>query len=181
MENLKDLYLEHEKRITDNLPEVKHVDLWAEQVGFLAEEHPFKTPAVFFSYRMLGGNNQGERIQQLRMQVEVYLFFETFADTRRGSKNQNNALGFLDLLTKINACFHGGSGTYFSEMKRTGFNPVETGTAALLYVQRYECAVHDASAQVLYNNLKFENMEVVVNRELPEEGEEPQELYDPIV
>ena len=149
-------------------------------MGILAEEQPFKTPAVFFSYRMLGGDNQGERIQQLRMQVEVYLFFETFADTRRGSKNQNKALGFLDLLTKINACFHGGSGTYFSEMKRTGFNPVETGTAALLYVQRYECNVHDSSAQVLYNNLKFENMEVVVNRGVAQQEPDDTPLYDRI-
>lgn len=177
MENLKELYLEHEKRITDNMPEIKHVDLWAEQVGFMAEEHPFKAPAVFFAYRILQADDQGEKIQQLRMQVEAYLYYETFADTKRGSKRQQKALGFLDLLTKINACFHGSSGQYFGEMRRTGFNPVETGTANLLYVQRYECTVNDASAQAIQEILKFDNMEVKV-----EKGESPAKpkagLYD---
>ena len=177
MENLKELYLEHEKRITDNMPEIKHVDLWAEQVGFMAEEHPFKAPAVFFAYRILQADDQGEKIQQLRMQVEAYLYYETFADTKRGAKRQQKALGFLDLLTKLNACFHGSSGQYFGEMRRTGFNPVETGTANLLYVQRYECTVNDASAQAIQESLKFDNMEVKV-----EKGESPAKpnagLYD---
>ncbi|MCH4824283.1 hypothetical protein ML462_13995 [Gramella lutea] len=178
MENLKDLYLEHEKRITDNLPEIKHVDLWSEQVGFMEEEHPFKAPAVFFSYRIIDTDDQGKKLQQLRLQAEVYLYFETFADTKRGSKRQQKALAFLDLLTKINACFHGSHGKYFAEMRRTGFDPVETGTANLLYVQRYELTVSDSSAQVLENELKFESMEVQVDKAEPAAVVKANDLYD---
>lgn len=164
MENLKELYLEHEKRITDNMADIKHVDLWSEQIGFMEQEHPFKAPAVFFSYRMLSADDQGKKIQQLRLQTEIYLYFETFADTKRGSKRQEKALNFLDLLTRINACFHGSHGKYFGEMRRTGFDPVETGTANLLYVQRYELTVNDASAQVLEDELQFDAMEVKVDK-----------------
>lgn len=160
MENLKDLYLEQEKRVTDNLEEIKHIDLWHEQVSFMAEEHPFKAPAVFFSYRVLETSDKGDRIQELKVQVIIYLFYETFADTSRGSKKQAKALGFLDLLTKINACFHATSGNNFSEMRRVGFAPVETGGAGILYQQTYECFVNDESAKVLYENMKYENMEV---------------------
>lgn len=163
MENLKELYLEHSQRVADNVEEIKTLDLWSEQVGFLAEEHPFKAPAVFFAYRILQAEDQSDRIQQLRMQVEVYLYYETFADTKKGSKRQAKALKFLDLLTKLNACFHGSSGAHYYEMRRVGFNPVETGTANLLYLQRYECMVNDASATVLAENMKFENVEVEVN------------------
>jgi hypothetical protein len=178
MENLKELYLEHEKRITDNIAEIKHVDLWSEQVGFLAEEQPFRSPAVFFSYRILETDDQGEKIQQLRLQVEIYLFYETFSETKRGSKRQGKALAFLDLLTRINACYHGSHGQYFSEMRRTGFNPVETGTANLLYVQRYECSVNDASAQAIFENLKFDNMKVEVLKEKVTEPGAGDQLYD---
>lgn len=178
MENLKDLYLEHEKRITDNIADIKHVDLWSEQIGFMAEEHPFKAPAVFFSYRILSADDQGKKIQQLRLQTEIYLYYETFADTKRGGKRQQKALDFLDLLTRINACFHASHGQYFGEMRRTGFDPVETGTANLLYVQRYELTVNDSSAQVLENELIFENMEVNVEKleELPTAKEN--DLYE---
>lgn len=166
MKDLKNLYLEQEKRISDNITEIKTVDLWSEQVQFMADEHPFKSPAVFFGYRILNTDDQGEKQQQLRLQVDIYLFYETFADTSKGSKKQKKALDFLDLLTKINACFHGTSGSYYGEMRRTGFNPVETGGAGIFYVQRYELSMTDDSAQKLYNTMKFENMEVEVIEEI---------------
>ena len=166
MKDLKNLYLEHEKRISDNIPEIKHIDLWSEQVSFMADEHPFKSPAVFFGYRVLSAEDHGEKAQELRMQADVYLFYETFADTAKGSKKQSKALDFLDTLTKINACFHASNGNYYSNMRRTGFSPVETGGAGILYVQRYEFTMMDDSAMVLYDNLKFEQMEVAVIKEI---------------
>lgn len=168
MKDLKELHLELEKRISDNMPspEIKHIDLWSEQVSFMADEHPFKSPAVFFGYRVLSTEDQGEKIQELRLQVDVYLFYETFADTAKGSKKQGKALDFLSLLTKINACFHGSNGNYYNNMRRTGFNPVETGGAGILYVQRYELTMIDDSAMELYESLKFEQMEVEVIREV---------------
>jgi hypothetical protein len=168
MKDLKNLYLEHQTRVTDNIPEIKHVDLWSEQVSFMADEHPFKSPAVFFGYRVLSTEDQGEKTQELRLQVDVYLFYETFADTSKGSKKQQKALDFLDLLTKINACFHATFGNYYSNMRRTGFNPVETGGAGILYVQRYELSMIDDSANELYDLMKFEQMEVeVIKEEVP--------------
>jgi hypothetical protein len=181
MKDLKNLYLEHEARITDNIPEIKTVDLWSEQVSFMADEHPFKSPAVFFGYRVLSTDDQGEKEQHLRLQADVYLFYETFADTARGSKKQKAALDFLDLMTKINACFHGSSGTYFSEMRRTGFNPVETGGAGMLYVQRYEFSMLDDSAKELYNLMKFENMGVVVEKEAAPMQQNTAGLYQNLV
>lgn len=180
MKDLKNLYLEQEARVTANIAEIKTVDLWREQVQFMADEHPFKSPAVFFAYRMLEGKNNGEKLQDLRLQVDIYLFYETFADTSRGAKKQNKALDFLDLLTKINACFHGTAGNYYSEMSRTGFNPVETGGAGILYVQRYELTMLDNSAQELFEMMKFDNMEVNVVREVSEPPAEPANLYDSI-
>ena len=180
MKDLKNLYLEHENRISINMPEIKTIDLWSEQVSFMAEEHPFKSPAVFFGYRILSTEDQGEKQQQLRLQTDVYLFYETFADTSKGSKKQQKALDFLDLLTKINARFHGTSGNYYTEMRRTGFNPVETGGAGILYVQRYELTMIDNSAQILYDNLKFEQMEVEIIKEVLPAIENRSDLYEGI-
>lgn len=180
MKDLKNLYLEHEAIITAKMPEIKTVDLWSEQVQFMAEEHPFKAPAVFFGYRILAADDQGEKEQQLRLQVDVYLFYETFADTARKSKKQQTALDFLDLLTKIHACFHGRHGKYFAEMRRTGFNPVETGGAGILYVQRFECSMTDDSAAVMYKLMQFENMEVTVQKEVVAPEANPTALYGDI-
>lgn len=181
MKDLKNLYLEHQTRISDNMEEIKTIDLWSEQISFMADEHPFKSPAVFFGYRVLSAEDQGDKNQELRLQVDVYLFYETFADTAKGSKRQQKALDFLDLLTKINACFHATFGNYYSNMRRTGFNPVETGGAGILYVQRYELIMIDDSAAELYNNLKFEQMDVNVIREVVPPVDNRSNLYDGIL
>ncbi len=167
MQNLEQLYLEHEKIITDNLPEIKHVDLWAEQVSFLAEEHPFKSPAVFFSYRSNAMEDISLKEQRVHLQVDVYYFFETFADTARGSKKQTKALDFLKLLSKINSFFHGTSGVNFEEMRRIGFTPVETGTANLLYLQRYECILLDQGAMVESEHVLVNDVDVIDAKIVP--------------
>lgn len=181
MKDLKNVYLEHSQRLTDNVTTLKTIDLWYDQVSFMADEHPFKAPACFISYRTVTPPvNVGEKIQNLQMQADVYFFYETFADTSKGSKRQAHALAFLDTLNEINACFHGSSGTYFSEMKRTGFNPVETGGAGMLYLQRYEFTMVDDSAQVLFENMQFENMQVNVTKEAPAEPQNTSNLYESI-
>lgn len=160
MDCIEEMYLEHENTITNKLSEIKHVDLWHEQISFLQEEHPFKAPAVFFAYRSNNIDDLGNKIQDVGLQVDIYYYYETFADTARGSKKQNVGLNFLKMISKINACFHGTSGTYFREMRRVAFAPVETGTASLLYVQRYHCHMIDASAKELSNLVEVNDVEI---------------------
>jgi len=149
MQAIEELYLEHEAMVTEFLPEIKHVDLWAEQVSFLQEEHPFFSPAVFFGYRSSSMEDLSKKVQRITLQVDIYYYYETFYDTARNAKKQTKALDFLKLLSKINSVFHGVSGEYFEDMRRVGFTPVETGTANILYLQRYECVMTDESAREL--------------------------------
>ncbi|MEP6803078.1 MAG: hypothetical protein ABI892_01040, partial [Flavobacterium sp.] len=61
---------------------------------------------------------------------------------------------------------HASNGIYYSNMRRTGFSPVETGGAGILYVQRYVCSMIDDSAKELYVNMKFDNIEIDVIEEI---------------
>lgn len=145
MENWKDLYLELAEILGD-IEGIRWVDLWHNQVNFLEEEHPFPAPAAFISFRARPQINKGQHIQELSVQVDVYLFYETFADTYKGAINQNSALKFLELLTKIHVALHGKSGEYFSEMQRLSVETIDTGSAQNLYRQVFECTVTDISA-----------------------------------
>ena len=53
MQYWTDLYLELANKIKDNLQQIEWIDLWHEQVGYLTEELPFPTPAVFISFNLL--------------------------------------------------------------------------------------------------------------------------------
>jgi hypothetical protein len=160
MQNWKDLYLEHAEMISQNLPEIKWIDLWHNQVNFLEEEYPFPAPATFLSYRILRTEDVGLKVQNVKLQVDIRLFYETFADTYKGSFNQDTALEFIDSLDKINALFHGSEGNNFSGMRRLGFSPEDTGNAGNLYLISYECTLIDYSATKTYVDHELDDIRV---------------------
>ena len=98
MEHWQDLYIELAERISEKLPEIQWIDLWHNQVGFLAEEHPFGTPAVFIGFRSAQINDIGELVQIVDLHVDFYLYYETFLDTFQGAYNQQGALEFTKSL-----------------------------------------------------------------------------------
>lgn len=158
MQNWKDLYTELATRISDNLPQVKWIDMWHNQVNFLDSEHPFPTPAVFLSFRSQDISDTGTRVQQVSLQVDVYLFYETFADTYHGSWNQGSAMAFLDTLNGLQALLHGRSGENYSGMRRISFDPVDTGNAGNLYRISFQCLLADYAAQKTYTDAELEEM-----------------------
>ena len=148
-----ELYIELAQKITDNITLVKWLDLWHNQVGFLAEEHSFPTPAVFLAFRILTTEDQSEHVQNADIQVDVYFFYETFLDTYTGAFNQTDATDYLKTVTELHKILHGTSGENYSEMRRTGFAPVDTGSAGNLYRQTFVCNVVDASAQIQHTEV----------------------------
>lgn len=143
---MKNLYLELAQKLENALPDIKWIDLWHSQVYNLPDEHPFPTPALFLAFRSNNMKNTGLNVQQVTAQVDVFLFYETFADTYSGNINQDDALEFLDLMDAINRTLHGSQGTHYSSMSRKSFSPVDTGGSANLYMMTYECLLVDYSA-----------------------------------
>lgn len=171
MQNWTDLYTELSEKITTHLPNVEWVDLWHNQINFLEEEHPFPTPAVFLNFRTLDIQDTGLKVQQVRLQVDCFLFYETFADTYQGSSNQESALEFLQLLNDLYALLHGTSGENYSEMRRLAFNPVDTGNAGNLYQLSFETVLVDYAAMKEFTDGEVGELTV-------EPGEAPAPLDD---
>ncbi|GAB6123068.1 hypothetical protein [Dysgonomonas termitidis] len=160
------------------LPEIQFVDLWHEQVSFLTEELPFATPAVFIGFSSVNIEDRGQLVQDCDMQVDMYLFFETFSDTYQGSKTQSRALDYLNSLTRLHALFHGKDGETYSTMRRVYMGREESGGAGNLYRVSFQCNVVDYSAQHIYTESENPDAELEI-----EEGgvpviEETPPLYD---
>lgn len=160
MQNFKDLYTELATKIKTAIPAVKWIDLWHNQVNFLSEEHPFPTPAVFLNFRTLQVDDTGQRAQAVRMQVDCFVYYETFADTYEGSWNQSSALDFLNLLNNLQAILHASDGLNYSSMRRIGMNPVDTGDAGNTYQVSFECTLMDYAAQRMYDDTTVDEMTV---------------------
>lgn len=160
MQNWKSLYKELADKIADNVEAIQWVDLWNSQVYNLEGEHPFPAPAVFLAFRSNSVEDTGVKVQKVNLQVDVFLFYETFLDTFKGAYNQQTALDFLDSLDKINAILHGSVGENYSSMRRVSFSPVDTGGSGNLYSVTYNCILMDYSATPEYEEGSFGEMEI---------------------
>lgn len=160
MQNFKDLYTELATKLAAKIPAIKWIDLWHNQVNFLSEEHPFPTPAVFLNFRILQADDTGLRVQKLRMQIDCFVYYETFADTYHQSWNQSAALEFLNLLNDIQATLHASDGENYSGMRRIGLNPVDTGDAGNTYQVSFECTLIDYAAQLQWTDAEVDEVQV---------------------
>lgn len=159
MQEFQDLYVELSEKI-DEIKEIEWIDLWHNQVSFLETEHPFPTPAVFLGFRILQVDDVGQKVQKVLMQVEIYLFYESFLDTYKDAWNQEDALKFLNTLTQLNKVLHASNGVNYSSMRRTGLDPIDTGGSGNLYRLSYTCVLMDYSANPEYEEGGFGDVAV---------------------
>lgn len=155
-----ELYKELASKIVDNLPEVRWVDLWHNQINFLEEEHPFPTPAVFLSFRSKDLQDAGKKVQRVVLQIDFFLYYETFLDTFKGAYNEEGALKFIETLDHLHALFHGTDGENYSSMRRLAFAPVDTGNAGNLYQLSFECHLQDYSAMKKFVDGKIKGIDI---------------------
>jgi len=178
LENLEDLSPELVAELAA-VPDVEYIDLWHEQTDHLDEEHPFPTPAVFIAFNTLDTEDNGVLVQDMKLQLDLYVFWETFSDTYDGAVMQEEALNYLNLLTVLNVLFHGYTSDNFSTLRKTGFQRMDSGGAGNLYRVSFECPVRDYSAQELHGIADMADRDITVSDgPIPERMENGENLYE---
>ncbi|MGQ1889119.1 hypothetical protein ACT29H_01625 [Thermophagus sp. OGC60D27] len=178
MEAWTDLYKELAEVIKTKTPEIEWIDLWLEQVSFLTDELPFQSPAVFISFNTMSCNDKGQLIQNCETQIEFYLFFETSSDTYVGSYNQDSAINFLRILTKLHTAFHGLCGNNFNTMRRVDMRREESGDAGNLYRISFASVLEDASAQAEYDQQSVNEVDLSKGPITRSDTTDGEPLYD---
>ena len=114
------------KGLTDETgqPEVKHIDLWNEQVEFIEQEEPFGTPAVFVEFRPVRWATLGGTVQQADVDIRLHIVTPWKGSAKDGSIFQQDALERFALLERIDRCLFNlqgaEGGTSFCMTRRTG-------------------------------------------------------------
>lgn len=176
LSNIPDDYAGLRERL-EALPDFQHIDLWSGQVDYLSEEHPFPTPAIFFEFNTLGVEDAGELIQYTDLQVDMHVFWETFGDTYRGARMQEEALQFLDLLLLVGLMFHGRSGRTFHQMRRSGTQREESGGSGNLYRLSFQTLITEFSGLNLKTMTQSEDKEIEIVDKKGEDGRRFETLY----
>ncbi len=142
-------YKELATLIRAKVPAIQHVDLYYGQEQFIGSDGnwmPFRAPAVFLEFRAAEVQDLGDQVQQLTMDIGVYLLHETVQDTDDRSLGQRRALEFVALLRQLHAALHGAQGDHFMPLGRTELSRAEAPPFCYFYRQTFRCVIIDNGA-----------------------------------
>jgi len=129
---------------TGPLSEIKHVDLFFEQINNQDEEYPFPEHSVFIDFNADKIETTGKNVQDMNMIVTFYHAFDTLSDSFEGSDNQTTALEFINVNRKIHKLLQGKHGVHFSKLDRVAFGRYRTDSRGVIcYFQSYACIIRD--------------------------------------
>jgi hypothetical protein len=127
------------------IEEVKHYDLWREQVDYMEEEYPWPPGSLFLEFNCVGIDTDGLGVQNMNFEVGVIFALDTLGDTYIESETMDVALAFGAVLKKIHNKLQGTAGESFSSMSRIGFRRVSAPQYLMVYKQTYSTIIRDMS------------------------------------
>ena len=124
-------------------PEVKHFDLWNEQVEFIEQEEPFGIPAVFVEFRPVRWATLGGMVQQADVDIRLHIVTRWKGSAKDGSLFLTDALERFDLLDRIDRCLfnlqEAEGGTSFCMFRRTGSSTTHDHDDLVADIADYSC------------------------------------------
>lgn len=162
LDSMEDLSPELANELAE-VPDVRYIDLWHEQTDNLEEESMFPTPAVFIGFNTLDISDIGILAQDIDLQIDLYVFWETYSDTYNEAVMQEDALNYLNLLTLLGMMLHGKSGKHFGTLRRTHVGRVESGGTGNLYRISFECKIRDYTTMEQSSQVDMKNREISVS------------------
>lgn len=132
--------------ISNKVPSIKFIDLWAEQTDFDGEEYPFPLPAAFLDIYTSNIDDLGENVQDLNTKVKIYLLYVPTGDTHQNGSGTGDLHAFGSLLRDIYKLFQGTSGENFSQMTREALGREKAAPFEWCYSQTFSCIIRDYAA-----------------------------------
>lgn len=119
---LKDLHKSIEERLTQEVSEIKWIDVWNNQFSHEGKEYPFPLPACFISLNRIDFL-QDNGIKSANVEIKLHLGQEVYLDTFRKSEHKDLAFTRYDLIDKI--C------EVLEEYQNDSHSPMELGAVDL--------------------------------------------------
>lgn len=105
MDSRKEVYKELCKRLKAvQGVEIRHIDLWNENIVYIEQEEGWERPAVFVEFGAIQWKAfAGDRVQRGTFHVRLHIVTDWVGSAADGSDNQEEALEVFDLSEAIQA------------------------------------------------------------------------------
>ncbi|HRY33412.1 MAG TPA: hypothetical protein P5531_10640 [Bacteroidales bacterium] len=164
-------YIEIAGLIIENIPEIKFVDLWAQQVDSPENEYPFPVPAAFIEVNSDKIDDLAVNAQAMNMEIRIYLLFIPSEASHEGATGHVDISKFGEILRKIYRLLQGKAGDNFGQCTRIALTREQAPPYEWLYSQTFTTMILDYSAQKAYEEGELEEVQ-------PEEGGIPEYSQD---
>lgn len=111
----KELYKALCERLSQ-IDEIKHIDLWNNNVEFIEQETAWERPAVFIEFKPIYWTQVKEKCWRSKTQVSLHIVSDWNGSSAANSDKQDEILAIYDLSDKIVKVIEGLNGKSFSRL-----------------------------------------------------------------
>ena len=144
----KQIYKAICERISQQVPEVKHIDLWNNNIAVLSGGAVWPRPVVFIEFETIEWRQQQNRVRMADIAVRLHIVTDAVSYNGSTDPKQDTALAFLDLLNKVNAAMQGLRGENFAGFMLTTSATNHDHAELIESVERYITRAQDTSAML---------------------------------
>ena len=110
----KQIYKAICERLTQEIPEVKHLDLWNNNIAVLSGGAVWPRPAVFVEFEAIEWKQLQRGARRGDVAIRLHIVTDAVSYNGNSDERQEEALSYLDMLDRINAAMQGLRGNNFA-------------------------------------------------------------------
>ena len=128
---------------TEDVPIIKHFDLWNMNVEYIDQETVWDMPAVFIEFAPIQWKEAGNGVQQANATVVLHIATAYQGTSADGAYSQSDALEYFQLLDKIHKALYGLKGEGFGALKRVSSQTNHNHAEIIESIETFTCLVID--------------------------------------
>ena len=154
-------------RLTAQVPDIKHIDLWNNNIAVLSGGAVWPRPAVFVEFEAIEWRQQQNRARMADIAVRLHIVTDAVSYNGSTDPKQDSALAFFDLINKVNAAMQGLRGDNFAGFMLTTSATNHDHAELIESVERYITRAQDTTAMIPTTPLISLNSQISLTPESP--------------
>lgn len=142
----KQIYLAICTALTEQVTDVKFIDLWNENITALAGGAAWPTPAVFVEFEPIQWRQHQLGNRRAEIAVRLHVITRAVAYNGSNDERQEQALAYFDLIDQINAAMQGLRGTNFAAFMLSASISNHNHDELIESVERFITSAQDTTA-----------------------------------
>lgn len=148
-------------RISDNVPEVKFIDLWNEHMADITGGASWPMPAVFIEFEEIQWRQEGLNSRRADVGLRLHIITQA-VNTSSGhtDANMQSALEYFDLIDRITASLQGLHGDNFSPLMLSHSATNHNHAELIESIERFDFNARDNSAKTSASATPIANISI---------------------